>query len=92
MSDETAVTAKIFLHSKPPLHDAFGDGFLLWGGSSAANCIGIFHPIEHGLIVQDLGGQPVFGAEVEALDSIQLLLLMVQSYFYSRNRIHNNCD
>ena len=70
MSDETVVTVRnLPTFETTASYDAFGDGFLLWGGSSAGR-ISVsesFHLIEHGLIVQDLGGQPVFDAEVESL-------------------------
>ena len=70
MSDDTVATVRnLPTFQTTASYDAFGDGLLLWGGSSSGR-ISVTesqHLIEHGLIVQDLGGQPVFGAEVESL-------------------------
>ena len=70
MSDETAVTVRnLPTFQTTASYDAFGDGLLLWGGSSSGR-ISVsesYHLIEHGLIVQDLGGQPVFDADVDSL-------------------------
>ncbi|MFL2978803.1 MAG: hypothetical protein ACJZ59_07105 [Candidatus Thalassarchaeaceae archaeon] len=70
MSDETSVTVRnLPTFQTTATYDAFGDGLLFWGGSSSGrvSVSESHHLIEHGLIVQDLGGQAVFGAEVESL-------------------------